>query len=159
MSNPTLISTLKTIFERDLNKLITEIESYNDEEKLWIIEGSIANSAGNLCLHLIGNLNTYIAGELGKSGYIRDRDAEFSLKNVPKSELLNKIESTKQVVLNTLDKISVEDLEKEYPIEVFERRTTVFFFLVHLATHLNYHLGQINYHRRLTNHTYDSQNY
>lgn len=70
MSNLTLINTLKTIFERDLNKLRTEIESYNDEDKLWIIEGSIANSAGNLCLHLIGNLNTYIAGELGKSGYL-----------------------------------------------------------------------------------------
>jgi uncharacterized damage-inducible protein DinB len=96
---------------------------------------------------------------LGKSGYIRDRDAEFSLKNIHKSELLNNIESTKQVVLDTLDKISVDDLEEEYPIEVFERRTTVSFFLVHLATHLNYHLGQINYHRRLTNHTYDSQNY
>jgi uncharacterized damage-inducible protein DinB len=159
MSNSTLINTLKTIFERDLNKLITEIESYNDEDKLWITEGTIANSAGNLCLHLIGNLNTYIGGELGKSGYIRDRDAEFSLKNIHKSELLNNIESTKQVVLDTLDKISVDDLEEEYPIEVFERRTTVSFFLVHLATHLNYHLGQINYHRRLTNHTYDSQNY
>jgi uncharacterized damage-inducible protein DinB len=159
MSNSTLINTLKTIFERDLNKLITEIESYNDEDKLWITEGTIANSAWNLCLHLIGNLNTYIGGELGKSGYIRDRDAEFSLKNIHKSELLNNIESTKQVVLDTLDKISVDDLEEEYPIEVFERRTTVSFFLVHLATHLNYHLGQINYHRRLTNHTYDSQNY
>jgi len=144
-----LTETLKTLFNRDLNKLKSEIGSYKNEANLWIIDKSIANSAGNLCLHLIGNLNTYIGATLGDSNYIRNRELEFSLKDVPKQELINMIEATLVVVNETLGKITEEQLNSEYPMLVFQEKTLTEFFLVHLATHLTYHLGQINYHRRL----------
>ena len=143
------IEVLKTIFNRDLNKLKVEIELYKNENNLWKIEKGITNSAGNLCMHLIGNLNSYIGSELGKKNYIRNRPLEFSLKNVPKAELLHKINETILVVNKTLDTVTTEILQQEYPILVFESKTTTEFFLVHLTTHLAYHLGQINYHRRL----------
>jgi len=144
-----LIETLKSLFNRDLNKLKVEIESYQNENQIWAIDKSISNSAGNLCLHLIGNLNTYIGAELGKTAYIRNRPLEFSLKDVPKSELITKIDETILVVDNALDSLTEADLEKIYPQIVFEKEMTTGFFLVHLSTHLAYHLGQINYHRRL----------
>lgn len=144
-----LTQTLKTLFNRDLNRLKSEIGSYKNEANLWIIDKSIANSAGNLCLHLIGNLNTYIGATLGGSNYIRNRELEFSLKDVPKQELINIIEATIIVVNETLDKITEKQLNSEYPTLVFQEKTSTEFFLVHLTTHLAYHLGQINYHRRL----------
>lgn len=144
-----LTETLKTLFNRDLNKLKSEIKSYKNDANLWIIDKSIANSAGNLCLHLIGNLNTYIGATLGGSNYIRNREMEFSLKDVPKQKLINMIEATIIVVNETLDKITEEQLNSEYPMLVFQEKTSTEFFLAHLTTHLAYHLGQINYHRRL----------
>lgn len=144
-----LIETLKSLFNRDLNKLKIEIASYQTENQIWAIDKNISNSAGNLCLHLMGNINTYIGAELGKTGYIRDRPLEFSLKDIPKSELISKIDATILVVNNTLDSLTEADLEAVYPEIVFEKEMTTGYFLVHLSTHLAYHLGQINYHRRL----------
>ena len=144
-----LIETLKTLFNRDLNQLKTEIDSYQNESDIWKTQKGIANSAGNLCLHLVGNLNTYIGAEFGKTGYIRNRPLEFSLKDIPRTELLSKIEETIVVVDNALNTISEEELKKEYSLLVFENKTSTEFMLVHLTTHLAYHLGQINYHRRL----------
>jgi uncharacterized damage-inducible protein DinB len=144
-----LTETLKSLFNRDLNKLKFEIESYKTESNLWIIDKGIANSTGNLCLHLIGNLNTYIGATLGGSNYIRNRELEFSLKDIPKLELIKMIEETIVAVSETLDKITSEQIDDEYPLLVFNEKTSTEFFLVHLTTHLTYHLGQINYHRRL----------
>lgn len=144
-----LKETLKSLFTRDLNKLKLEIESYKSETAIWHIEQAIANSAGNLTLHLIGNLNTYIGAELGKSGYIRNRELEFSLKNIPRAELLRTIEATLEIVQQSLEPLTDEQLLSEYPLLVLKEKTSTGFFLVHLATHLAYHLGQINYHRRL----------
>ena len=144
-----LVETLRSLFNRDLLRLKTEINLYNDESKIWIIEKNIANSAGNLCLHLIGNLNTYIGAEFGKTNYIRNRELEFSLKNISKNELLDKIESTILVVEMSLNNITEEQLISESEILVFDKKATLEYLLVHLTTHLTYHLGQINYHRRL----------
>ncbi|MDB5153727.1 MAG: DinB superfamily protein [Mucilaginibacter sp.] len=144
-----LQKTLKTLFNRDLSKLKKEIESYRNEKAIWLIDKEIANSAGNLCLHLIGNLNTYIGAELGKTGYTRQRDFEFSLKDVPRTELIIKIEDTLGMVEAVLSNLKDEQFETEYPILVFENKTSTEYFLIHLTTHLAYHLGQINYHRRL----------
>jgi uncharacterized damage-inducible protein DinB len=144
-----LISILQSLFERDLNRLKTEIESYSDEKNLWLVDKSISNSAGNLCLHLVGNLNAFIGAELGKTGYIRHRDLEFSAKDVSKKELSEKIVTTIEVVKKSLATVTQEQLEADYPIMVFKEKISTGLFLVHLATHLNYHLGQINYHRRL----------
>ncbi len=147
-----IIETLKNLYDRDLKKLKTEVESYLDENAMWIVNGEITNSAGNLCQHLIGNLKSFIGANLGNSGYVRQRDLEFSNKNTPRSELLKMIDETAEVVAATLDKLTPDQLEQENPIVVFADRTepmTTGWFLIHLATHLNYHSGQINYHRRL----------
>ena len=144
-----LIETLKSLFDRDLNKLKVEIESYQDEAQLWIIDKNISNSAGNLCLHLVGNINHFIGVQIGKTDYVRNRELEFSLKNVPRTELIQKIEDTNVVVNNALDSVTQNDLEAIYPLVVFEKEMKTEYFLVHLAMHLSYHLGQINYHRRL----------
>ncbi len=144
-----LIPTLQKLFKRDLDKLGAEIAAYSDESNTWKTSGDIANSAGNLCLHLIGNLNAFIGAVIGGSGYQRNRDLEFSLKDVPRAELMDMITATKKVVDESLGKLKEEDLEKEYPIMVFAEKMTTGYFLVHLIAHLDYHLGQINYHRRL----------
>jgi hypothetical protein len=144
-----IIQTLQTLFNRDLDKLKFEIESYEFEKQIWVTEKNISNSAGNLCLHLIGNINTYVGTEIGKTGYVRNRPLEFSLKDIPKSELIQKIEETIIVVNNVFDSLTEGDLNAIYPQIVFEKEMTTGFFLIHLSTHLAYHLGQINYHRRL----------
>jgi hypothetical protein len=144
-----LIQTLQSLFTKDLNKLKTEIELYQNEKAIWTIEKNIANSAGNLCLHLVGNLNTFIGAVLGNTDYIRNRELEFSAKNIPREELTQMIEDTIAVVYISLDNLTAEQISSDYPLVVFESKTSTEFFLVHLASHLSYHLGQINYHRRL----------
>ena len=144
-----MIEVIRTLFNRDLNKLKSEIEAYQDESRLWLSSGTISNSAGNLCLHLVGNLNTYLCAEVGKTGYIRDRPLEFSQKDVPRAELIRMVEATISVVNHALDQLKEADLQREYPLLVFAEKTSTEYFLVHLTTHLAYHLGQINYHRRL----------
>lgn len=144
-----LPDVLRGIFRRDLEKLATEITLFRKEENMWRVGMGISNSAGNLCLHLIGNLNTYIGATLGNTAYVRDREAEFSRKNVPAAVLLKNIADTIIVVDTTLEQLTGDEMNTDYPMLVFEKKTTVGYFLVHLATHLSYHLGQINYCRRL----------
>ena len=144
-----LTETLNRLFQRDLEKLKSEINLYQNEENLWLTQSNISNSAGNLCLHLLGNLNAFIGAALGKTGYIRQRDLEFSLKNVPKAELIVQLEHTMKVIETTLSVLTESKLQEDFPIEVFQEKTSNEFMLVHLTTHLAYHLGQINYHRRL----------
>lgn len=140
---------LLQLYERDLARLCSEIEQYASENSIWIVSDGITNSAGNLTLHLVGNLKHFIGAVLGSSGYIRDRDAEFSSKPVGRGVLITQIETTLDVVKTTLNSLKKEDLAATYPIEVFGSPMTTEFFLIHLHSHLNYHLGQINYHRRL----------
>jgi hypothetical protein len=140
---------LKTLFVRDLEILKREIEAYQKEEKLWHIEKSILNSAGNLCLHLVGNLNTFIGAQYGKTGYVRNRIDEFALKDVPRTELVSKIEQTIIMISATLDMITQDQLNERYPAEIPLKDASTEHFFIHLAMHLSYHLGQVNYHRRL----------
>ncbi len=144
-----MIEILVQLFQRDLEKLKTEITSYKDPSKMWHITGEIKNSAGNLCLHICGNLQHFIGTVLGNSGYVRDRDSEFSRKNVPVEEMQKDIDETFAIIKKTLMELDEGKLEEPYPINVFGNEMTTGFFLAHLTTHLNYHLGQINYHRRL----------
>ncbi|WP_420386476.1 DinB family protein [Roseivirga sp.] len=143
------IQSLSDLFERDLDRLLQEVKAYKKEENLWILEGEIANTAGNLALHLCGNLRHFIGAMLGGSSYIRQRDDEFGLKDVKRSELISQIKETKKSVLDTLAELPEEKLDEIYPVNVFGKEMTILFFLIHLQSHLNYHLGQLNYHRRL----------
>ncbi len=140
---------ISQLLQRDLEKLKQELLLYLDETLIWKTVAGISNSAGNLCLHLVGNLNTYIGAELGQSGYIRNREQEFSQKDIQRDELIRKIENTILVVAKVLQHLPDEALTQEYPLLVLKEKTSTGYFLTHLAVHLDYHLGQINYHRRI----------
>jgi uncharacterized damage-inducible protein DinB len=144
-----LVQSLIQILDRDLGKLETEIQQYANESFIWRIAGETKNTAGNLCLHLCGNLQHYIGANLGNSGYQRNRPLEFSDKNVPRAKLLQEIAKTREVVNRTLNQLSDEELTNQYPEEAMGYPMTIGFFLIHLTAHLSYHLGQINYHRRI----------
>lgn len=144
-----IVQALKNLYVKELEQLRANIELYTHEEKIWVIDKNIANSGGNLCLHLVGNLKTYIGCEIGKIPYIRNRDEEFSLKNIPKQELLRMVDETISILDKTFDMISDEQLSDDYPQVVWSEKTSVFYLLARLLSHLSYHLGQINYHRRM----------
>lgn len=137
------------LYQRDLDTLKGEIEAFVNDEDVWRTGGEIKNSAGNLTLHVIGNLKHFIGAVLGGSGYVRNRDEEFASRGVPRHELLAAIGEARAVVSETLGSLSDEDLAKDFPVELFDRTNKTAFILIHLAMHLDYHLGQINYHRRL----------
>ena len=139
---------LLNIYERDLQKLTKEINLYQNEEDLWKTTADITNSGGNLCLHLIGNLKHFFGVNLGGTDFIRTRDAEFSSKNVSRSEILTEIENAAGIVATTLQNLTDEDLEKDYPEPHHGEIVKTKWMLIHLLTHFDYHLGQINYHRR-----------
>ena len=144
-----LRDSLIEIFERDLNKLRAEIDLYKSDEDLWRVAGEISNSGGNLCLHLVGNVNHFIGAVLGESGYVRDRDREFSSNGVSRAALSAEIDKAIEAVKLGLSKLSAEDFERNFPIEKRGEIVRMDFMLLHLFGHLSYHLGQINYHRRL----------
>ncbi len=144
-----LVQELRKVFIKDLEKLKEEIGLYKSEQNLWKIEKEIANSAGNLCLHLVGNLNHFIGTVIGKTSYVRNREQEFSLKNVPQKELVRMVEETISMIDQIIKTMTDEQLETEYPLLVLKEKTSTGYFLFHLSSHLGYHLGQINYHRRL----------
>ncbi|WP_152266687.1 DUF1572 family protein [Agriterribacter humi] len=137
------------LFQKDLDKLKEEISLYPKDEQLWQVKEGINNSGGNLCLHLTGNLQHFIGAVLGDSGYVRNRDAEFRVKNIPRSKLLEDIDTTRSVVTDTLEQLSKNDLQKDYILPVLDEKTNTSYFLIYLLSHLNYHIGQINYHRRI----------
>lgn len=139
---------LTELYVRDINKIIKEIELYSTDADLWKIKEGISNSGGSLCQHLTGSLLHFIGATLGRTGYIRNRDAEFSDKGKSKAELITGLEQARIVVTNTLSNLTDEDMEKDFPFEFAGKQNTRFYLLLFIG-HLNYHLGQINYHRRL----------
>lgn len=141
--------TLNYLFERDLKKLIDELNAYRKEENIWKINGEIKNSSGTLAFHLVGNLNHFIGAIMGKSGYERDRDAEFSARDISREELITMIQNTIQEINGAILQFPEDWFSRTYPLEVFGKPMTYELFTIHLVAHLNYHLGQVNYHRRL----------
>ena len=141
------------LFNRELNKLRNEIAGYSQEDKMWIVLPGTINSGGNLAQHLIGNLRTYIGLTLGNEPYIRNRVAEFGERLFTQESLLTEIDILQEIVHSTIEKLSDEELQKEYSHEVLTifPEQSVSFVLTHLLMHLSYHTGQINYHRRFTN--------
>lgn len=144
-----MLSTLIELYDRDLARLREEILAYNDESLLWTSVPGISNPGGNLCLHLCGNLNHFIGMAIGGTGYVRDRESEFARRNVPVSELVAQTDAVRAVVKDSLGKLSDEDLSKDFPLEKHGEIVSNGHMLLHLFGHLSYHLGQINYHRRM----------
>ena len=149
MDNDSSARMYKALFNRELEKLDKEIRAFQLESNLWVVKGDIKNSSGNLCLHLVGNLNTFIGQKLCDTNYVRDREFEFEGKGVSRDELLKMIEQTKVMITTTFDGLNDTDLDMIYPEEVLGHQMSSRYFITHLLSHLSYHLGQIDYLRRL----------
>lgn len=144
-----ILNSFKTLFERDIEKVKKELSLYRAESNLWLVDQEIKNSGGNLCLHLIGNLKTFLGQGLAGVEYQRDREFEFNGSGVSREELMKGLDEAKEVVAKGLSNLSSDDLEKNFPIVIWEKETNMSLTILHLHAHLNYHLGQLNYHRRL----------
>ena len=147
----TLGADFAVIFRRDLESLATQIGAYPDDASLWSVGGTIKNPAGSLVLHLVGNLLHYVGGVLGGSGYVRDRDAEFSTRGVAREELLQRIWACRAEVVSALERVGDGAMFAPYPGVLPPTMTgaTTHRFLLHLSGHFMWHLGQVDYHRRL----------
>lgn len=144
-----MTKNLMQLYVRELRQLQEELRLYRKEENIWRTDQQISNSAGNLTLHLVGNLNFFIGSVLGQTGYIRDRPAEFSMKNVSRQELIAQLSDTIIVVQRVFGTLTPAELNAIYPEKTPFDQVSTEFFLLHLGMHLSYHLGQVNYHRRL----------
>ena len=141
-------TSITKLYTREIDRLTSEIELYKDEASLWKVTENISNCAGNLCLHLIGNLNHFIGKHMGNTDYVRQREAEFATKDVPKATLLAEVAKVKEIVITALTNFPEERLQEKYPIEKDGEIPSYELMLLHLLWHLSYHVGQINYHRR-----------
>jgi uncharacterized damage-inducible protein DinB len=144
-----LVNAVAALLDRDLRALKREVEAYPDETQLWETVPGMANTAGTLALHLAGNLRHYIGARLGTTGYIRDRAAEFSRRDVSRDEMLAEIEAARNEVGRALAAFEARALPNWFPEVISEMHVETEEYLLHLCTHFTYHLGQIDTHRRL----------
>ncbi len=140
----------KNLYTTQLLQLSSEISSYKKEENIWKEVNEISNCPGNLCLHICGNLKYFIGSVIGNTGYVRDRDREFSEKSLNRDELIKEVDDTVKMIENFFGKFSSRSLNQIYPLDKFGKNAEVSFIFARLVSHLSYHLGQINYHRRIT---------
>lgn len=143
------MQTFLHFFQRDIDKLIAEIESFPSEESLWLTGGDVINPAGTLGLHMAGNLQHFFGAVMGGTGYVRNRDLEFSARGVPKREIVAGLETARKVVSDVLGNMKDAQLEEVFPSGHFGENRSTLHALLHLLLHLSYHLGQVNYLRRL----------
>ena len=144
-----LTTTVAGILTRELRTLEREIEAYATDEQIWQPHPSLPNTGGTLALHAAGNLLHFVGAVLGETGYVRDRDAEFNRRGVARDEILAGLRTARDVVSATLARLPASRLDEWYPLPIVNRRVRTGEYLVHLATHLAYHVGQVDYHRRL----------
>ena len=144
-----LAAGVAAILDRDLRALRRELEAYPDERQIWETAPGLPNSGGTLALHLAGNLQHYIGARLGGTGYLRNRDAEFSRRDVPRTELVAEIERARAAVADALPRLPADSLEQDYPELIADARIRTDEYLVHLCAHFTYHLGQLDSHRRV----------
>jgi uncharacterized damage-inducible protein DinB len=144
-----LVDAVKRCLVRDLAGFNAELDGYRDDATVWALPPGVRNSTGTLVVHGCGNLRHFIGGVLGKSGYVRDRDAEFAVRDLSRSELEKLLAVTRDEVVGALDGLTPEQVAAEYPMPVGGVTIPTGRFLVHLAVHLTYHLGQADVHRRV----------
>ncbi|HEY7783957.1 MAG TPA: DinB family protein [Pyrinomonadaceae bacterium] len=142
---------LASLFRRDLAKLSKQIESFPNNDALWQTVPGVLNAAGNLALHIDGNLREYVGRQLGNLPYRRNRELEFSAKGLSKDELSVRLAELREAIPAVIAELSERQMEREYPEVVLEAQMTTREFLIHLHGHLNWHLGQVDYLRRILN--------
>jgi len=142
--------TIRQLLVRDLDTLERELAAYPDDAAVWREAPGVTNVGGTLALHLCGNLRHFVGAVLGGTGYERDRPAEFARRDVPRDVILAEVRAARADVAAALNALDPARLDAPYPLAFGENRLPTGLFLAHLATHLAFHLGQIDYHRRLT---------
>ena len=144
-----LCSASLAIMQRELRAVRRTVEAYPTDASLWEHPAGLPNAGGTLVLHICGNLQHFLGAVIGKTGYKRDRDAEFAMRNVSRDVLLTEIDATSRAVERGLTTITDNHMAELYPDQVANRTVSNGDFIVHLAVHLGYHLGQLDYHRRV----------
>lgn len=142
------LDSVRALLDRDLEALGREVEAYSDDALPWVRIDGLPNPGGTLVLHLCGNLRHYVGAVLGHSAYVRDRPAEFSATDIPRTALVALVEQTRSEVAHALEQVTPEILDRAFPEPVGGMTLQCGDFLLHLASHLAYHLGQLDYHRR-----------
>jgi hypothetical protein len=142
------VSKLELLLTRELRAVQRELEAYPDDASVWRVIPGTPNTGGTLALHLAGNLQHFFGAILARDGYVRNRDAEFAKRDVPRAELLAGLDAAIASVGRTLSTLDAMALKRPYPEPIAKRTVDTETFLLHLASHLAYHLGQIDYHRR-----------
>jgi uncharacterized protein DUF1572 len=132
-----------------LEKLKDELLKYSNEADIWKLTDTISNTPANLALHVCGNLKHNIGTIMGNNGFVRTRDAEFTIKGLSRDEVIAEIDATIEMIAPVLEGLKPEDLNKPFPGNAHEEWQTFGSILAKIAHHFGYHLGQINYHRRL----------
>jgi len=135
--------------QRELRALRRELDAYPDDASLWATPPGITNSAGNLILHLAGNLQHFMGARLGGARYVRDRETEFATRGASRDALRREIEAAAAAVDAAFARLDDRALDSDYPEVIKGMTVKTVDWLTHLAVHLGYHLGQIDYHRRL----------
>lgn len=143
------ITDLSKSFLRDLDTLSREVALYPDDASLWAERPGLPNTGGNLTLHLCGNVRHFIGLTLGHSGYVRNRDHEFASKQETRAELTALIAAARAEVAAALAQLPDAQMNEPFPLAVGGVTLPTGRFLLHLATHFTFHLGQIDYHRRI----------
>ena len=103
----------------------------------------------SLVLHLCGNLQHFVGARLGGSGYVRDREREFAARGLSRAELVAEIGRAREAVLLGLKDLPAASLEEPCLFVPNGMRIPTGLFLLHLATHLSFHIGQAGYLRRV----------
>lgn len=142
-------AAIAAVIRRELHTLERELNGYQTEEQLWALPAGLPNSGGTLALHAAGNLRHFVGAVLGGSPYVRDRDAEFNRRNVSRTELIGELREAERAVLDTLTTMDPARFAEPYPQPVANRRVDTGEFLTHLVSHLAYHVGQVDFHRRI----------
>jgi hypothetical protein len=143
-----LARDLSLLLVRELEGVRREIELFSDDASLWRTLPGVTNSAGNLAMHLAGNLQHYVGAVLGGTGYVRNRDAEFSRRSGSKAEILLELDAAVKAVRGVLPDLPADRIDAPYPEPVNGASIRTGLFLCHLATHAAFHLGQLGYLRR-----------
>ncbi len=136
------------LLTRELAAFSRELDLFDDETLIWATVPGVANAVGTLTLHVCGNLQYYVGTVLGNTGYVRDRDREFSDRDVPRSYLVAELAKTAEVVRTVLADLPDESLTAEYPDVLGGPRMPTGLLLRQLTSHLAFHLGQAGYLRR-----------
>lgn len=137
------------VLARDIAAMQREIAAYPDDQSVWQVPPGVTNSGGTLALHLVGNLRHFVGTVLGHTDFVRTRDAEFSTRDVSRAVLIAELATALADVVRTMRSLDPAQVDAEYPQAFGDMRVGTIVFLMHVATHLGYHLGQTDYHRRL----------